>query len=307
MLKYKKNKFNQMRKFSLILSLLVFAGGYSSAQKILISVDMEGLAGVVTGDQLGPSGFEYQRFRQFMTDETNAAIEGAIEAGAKEILVVDSHGNGQNLLIEKLPDNVMVIRSWPRRFGMVAGIDGTFDGVMLIGYHASTHNTEGVRAHTFSSAKLTKVAVNDISVSEGMWVAMVAGHFNVPVIMISGDNIATKEVNDFLGNIEVAVVKEAMGFHSAKTVTPAAATKIIKEASAKAVKNIKSYKPYKLPGTPVKLEVSFKNYQPSEILAFLSIIERIDSHSIRFMGKDMVEVADFFVFLMEYSAGTTSP
>jgi D-amino peptidase len=295
-----------MNRIALILVLLLL-GFVTNAQKILISVDMEGLAGVVTGDQLGPSSFEYQRFRQFMTDETNAAIDGAVAAGAKEILVVDSHGNGENLLIEKLPENVMVIRSWPRRFGMVAGIDDTFDGVMLIGYHASTHSTEGVRAHTFSSAKLTKVAVNDIAVSEGMWIAMVAGQFNVPVILVSGDNIATKEVKDFLGDVEVAVVKEALGFHSAKTYTPAKAAQIVKEASERAVKNIKKYKPYKLSSSPVKLEVSFKNYQPSEILAYLSIVERIDSHSIRFIGKDMVEVADFFVFLMEYSAGNTKP
>ena len=296
-----------MKKSILALALALALPINNFAQKILISVDMEGLAGVVTGDQLGPSGFEYQRFRKFMTDETLAAIDGAVEAGAKEIVVVDSHGNGQNLLIELFPDNVKVIRSWPRRFGMVAGIDESFDGVMLIGYHSSTHNMDGVRAHTFSSAKLTKVSVNSIPVSEGMWVAMVAGHFNVPVIMISGDNIATKEVKDFLGDVETAIVKEALGFHSAKTLTPAAATKIIKHSSFAAVKNIKKFKPYKLSSSPVNLEVSFKNYQPSEILAYLSIIERIDSHSIRFTGKDMVEVADFFVFLMEYSAGSTKP
>ncbi len=292
-----------MKKLSVLFSILTFLAFPVYAQKILISVDMEGIAGVVTGEQLGPSGFEYQRFRKFMTDETLAAIEGAIEAGAQEIIVADAHGNGQNLLIEKLPENVSLIRSWPRRFGMVGGIDNSFDGVILIGYHSSTHNMEGVRAHTFSSAKLTKVKVNDIPVSEGMWAAMVTGHFDVPVIMISGDDIATKEVNDFLGNVEVAVVKEALGFHSAKSRTPAAAIKIIKEASLKAVKNIRNYKPYKLSGSSVTLEVSFKNYQPSQILAYLSIIERVDSHSIRFVGKNMVEVADFFVFLMEYSSG----
>ncbi len=292
-----------MNKTALTFALLLLLASKSNAQKILISVDMEGIAGVVTGEQLGPSGFEYQRFRKFMTDETLAAIDGAIEAGAKEIVVADAHGNGQNLLIEKLPEDVLLIRSWPRRFGMVGGIDDSFDGVILIGYHSSTHNMEGVRAHTFSSAKLTKVVVNDIPVSEGMWAAMVTGHFNAPVIMISGDDIATKEVKDFLGNVEVAVVKEALGFHSAISHTPAAATKIIKEASYNAVKNIKSFKPYKLSGSPVKLEISFKNYQPSQILAYLTIIERIDSHSIRFVGKNMVEVADFFVFLMEYNSG----
>ncbi len=290
-----------MKKLQITFIIIVLSISLAFSQKILISVDMEGVAGVVTSAQLGPSGWEYSRFREFMTAEALAAIDGALEAGAKEIVVADSHGNGQNLLIEKFPDNVPIIRSWPRRFGMVAGIDESFDGVMLIGYHSSTQNMDGVRAHTFSSARLTNVSINDISVSEGMWVAMVAGHFDVPVIMISGDNVATQEVKDFLGNVETAVVKEAMGFHSAKTLTPVAANKLIKEASLTAVMEINNFKPYKL-DTPVKLEVSFKHYQPSAVLAYLSIVERIDSHSIRFIGKDMVEVADFFVFLLEYNS-----
>jgi len=269
------------------------------SQKILISVDMEGLAGVVTGAQLGPSGFEYQRFRQFMTEEALAAIDGALEAGAKEIVVSDAHGNGQNLLIEKFPDDIKIIRSWPRRFGMVAGIDESFDGVILIGYHSSTNNKEGVRAHTFSSARLTNVSINGTSVSEGMWAAMVTGHFDVPIIMVTGDDIAIKEVKDFVGDVETVEVKEALGFHSAKTLTPAAASKLIKESSFDAVKRIKDFKPYKVQN-PVELKVSFKHYQPSAILDYLSIVERIDSHSIKFVGEDMVVVADFFVFLMEY-------
>ena len=298
-------RYTLMKRSIITLSVILLSIGISYAQnkkiKILISVDMEGVAGVVTAEQLGPSGFEYERFRRFMTDEALAAINGAFEAGATEIVVADAHGNGQNLLIEKFPDDVRIIRSWPRRFGMVAGIDASFDGVILIGYHASTHNMKGVRAHTFSSARLTDVRVNEHSVSEGMWAAMVTGHFDVPVIMISGDDIATKEITDFLGDVEVAVVKEAYGFHSANTLTPAAAVRLIKDASSKAVGRLKDFNPYKITG-PVKLEVSFKNYQPSAVLEYLSIVERIDSHSIRFTGKDMVEVADFFVFLMEYNS-----
>ncbi|HMR01207.1 MAG TPA: M55 family metallopeptidase, partial [Candidatus Gracilibacteria bacterium] len=122
----------------LVLSLLFFcivSGLYAQKKiKILISVDMEGLAGVVTEQQLGPAGFEYNRFREFMTNEAFAAIEGARQSGATEIVVVDAHGNGQNLLIEKLPNDVKLIRSWPRKNHMVSGIDESFDGVMLIGY-----------------------------------------------------------------------------------------------------------------------------------------------------------------------------
>ena len=112
---------------------------------------MEGLTGVVTGEQLGPSGFEYDRFRQIMTDEVNATIEAAREAGATEFLVSDSHGNGQNLLIEQLPEDVMIVRSWPRELGMMHGIDESFDGVIFIGYHASTSNSAGVARNAGTS------------------------------------------------------------------------------------------------------------------------------------------------------------
>lgn len=289
----------------LVLSLLFFcivSGLYAQKKiKILISVDMEGLAGVVTEQQLGPAGFEYNRFREFMTNEALAAIEGARQSGATEIVVVDAHGNGQNLLIEKLPNDVKLIRSWPRKNHMVSGIDESFDGVMLIGYHSSTTNMEGVRAHTFSSAKLTNVSINEKPVSEGIWAAMVTGHYNVPVILISGDNIATKETKDFVGDMETAVVKEAYGFHSAKSLTPAAACQVIKEASAKAVKRIKDFKPYKVT-TPVTLDVSFKNYRPVELLSYLSIVKRTNSHTIRFIGDDMIKVSDFFIFMEDYNS-----
>ena len=106
--------------------------------KIYISADMEGVTGAVTGEQLGPGGFEYERFRQFMTNEVNAAIDAARAAGATEFVVSDSHGNGQNLLIDQLPADVTIVRSWPRPLSMMAGIDETFDGVIFIGYHAST-------------------------------------------------------------------------------------------------------------------------------------------------------------------------
>ena len=144
---------------TLLIALILSIPLWTLAQdgpKILISVDMEGLAGVVTGEQLGPSGFEYQRFREFMTNEALAAIEGAREAGAGEILVSDSHGNGQNLLIEKFPDDIKIIRSWPRRFHMMAGIDQSIDGVMLIGYHSSTSNKEGVRGTHFLKCQVDR-------------------------------------------------------------------------------------------------------------------------------------------------------
>lgn len=270
--------------------------------KIYISADMEGVVGVVTNEQLGPQGFEYARFREFMTNEVNAAIEGAIAAGANEIVVSDSHGNGQNLLIEKLPTNVLLVRAWPRPLMMMQGIDETFAGAIFIGYHTATTNSQGVRAHTISSARLADVRLKGVSVSEAGLNAAIAGHFNVPVIMISGDDAVVKETQALLGDVEGAVVKWASGFHSAKTLMPEASYILIREKVKKAVGRIKDFKPYKI-AAPIQLDVRFKNYRPSEMLSYLSIVERTDAHSIRFTGKDMIEVSKFLEFIVTYEPG----
>ena len=292
----------KLRALYLALSLSVFAVVVNAQEqrlKIYISADMEGIAGVVTGEQLGPQGFEYARFREFMTQEVNAAIEGALAAGATQIVISDSHGNGQNLLIEKLPREVLIVRSWPRPLGMMQGIDETFAGAIFIGYHTGTTNLQGVRAHTLSSARLTDVRLKGVSVSEAGINAAIAGHFNVPVIMVSGDDAVVKETTALLGNIEGAVVKWASGFHSAKTMTPTAAYALIREKAQRAVSRLREFKPYKL-NAPIELKVSFKNYRPSEVLSYLSIVERTDAHTIRFVGKDIVEVSKFLTFINTY-------
>jgi D-amino peptidase len=267
--------------------------------KIYISADMEGIVGVVTNEQLGPQGFEYNRFREFMTAEVHAAAQAALDAGATEVVISDSHGNGQNLLIEKLPRSVTIVRSWPRPLMMMQGIDESFDGAIFIGYHTSTNNTAGVRAHTISSARLADVRLNNVSMPEAGINAAIAGHFNVPVIMVSGDDAVVKEVTDLLGNIEGAVVKWSYGFHSARTLTPEMAYELIREKVQRAIGRIKEFKPYKVKA-PVQLDVRFKNYRPSEMLSYLSIVERTDSHSIRFLGKDIVEVSKFLEFITTY-------
>jgi D-amino peptidase len=275
------------------------ARGVQTKLKLYISADMEGVVGVVTGEQLGPAGFEYNRFREFMTAEVNAAIEAAFEAGATEVVVGDSHGNGQNLLIEKLAKNVTLVRSWPRPLMMMHGIDESFDGVIFLGYHSGTTNPHGVRAHTISSARLADVRLNGATMSEAGINAAIAGHFNVPVIMVSGDDAAVSETQALLGGIEGAVVKWSYGFHSAKTIMPEAAYSLIREKVKKAISRIKEFKPYKLT-TPIRLDVRFKNYRPSEVLSYLPIVERTDSHAIRFTGKDMIEVSRFIEFIITY-------
>jgi D-amino peptidase len=279
-------------RLALLTLFAATLSGQPRGLRIYISADMEGIGGVVTGEQLGPTGFEYLRFREFMTEEVLAAIAAAREAGATEFVISDSHGNFQNLLIERLPKDVSIIRGGPRPLSMMQGIDETFDAVLFIGYHSGTTNPAGVRAHTISSARLADVRINGVSMPEAGINAAIAGHFRVPAVMISGDDAAVAEAKKVIGDIEGAAVKEAYGFHSAKTLTPEASRQRIGDAVRRALKDRGRFRPMRVQ-TPVTLEIRFKNYRPAEILAFLPNVERIDSHSIRFVGKDMLEVVRF--------------
>src|SRR5262245_19913582 len=133
---------------ALLVPVLVHA--QPRPRKIFISVDMEGVSGVVQPPQLVPEGFEYQRAREWMTGETASAIQAIYAAGPADIVVCDSHGNGQNLLIDKLPDAVRIVRGFPRPLEMMQGIDETFAAAVFIGYHASEWTVDAVRGHTIS-------------------------------------------------------------------------------------------------------------------------------------------------------------
>ncbi len=297
---------------SLAIAAMLFAGATAEAAsnpaptapltnlKIYISVDMEGVAGVVTADQLLPGGFEYERFRHFMTDETLAAVRAAKQAGATQIVVSDSHGNGENLLVEAFPKDVRLVRSWPRHGAMMAGLDQSFAGAIFVGYHASTSNAKGVRAHTFSSAHLTRVALNGSPVTEAEFNAAYAGEFGVPIIFASGDDAAIAEIKAHLGEMDTVITKNNLGFHSAETLTPAASCDLIFDGVLHAMAH-RAQRHATLVTKPVTLELSFKNYMPAEVLSYLRSVERVDSHTIRFVGRDMAEVADFVDVVERYN------
>ena len=294
-----------MQRVSFVaLSVLLLATHAAWGQedlKIYISADMEGVVGAVSSEQLGPSGFEYQRFREFMTAEVNAAIAAARAGGATEVVVADSHGNGQNLLMDRLPDDILLIRSWPRPLGMMEGIDASFDGAILVGYHTSTTNPAGVRAHTISSGSYAAVRLNGIEMPEAGINAAIAGHFDVPVLVISGDDAIVEEARGILGDVEGAVVKWSYGFHSARTLMPEAAYRLIGEKVTAALDRIHDFRSYRLE-EPVRLEVTFKNYLPAEVASYLPNVDRVDAHTIGFTGTDIVEVSRFLQFRGRYRA-----
>lgn len=272
--------------------------------KVFISVDMEGIGGVVTGEQLSPSGFEYARFREFMTAEALAAIAGAREAGATQFVVADSHGNEQNLLIERFAAGTTIIRGSPRPNGMMQGIDSTFSAVFFIGYHAATTNTQGVRAHTISSATFSALKLNGRASAESGLNAAIAGYYGVPVALISGDADAVGELRALVPTAEGAIVKQAISFHAAAVMPPEQSQALIKARARVAMERLKEMKPY-VERSPVQLDLVYKNYTPAEMMAYLPGVERVDSHTIRFTGKSILEISRFMQVATGYRSDLT--
>src|SRR3954469_8623719 len=258
-------------------------------RKIFISVDMEGISGVVQPAQLGPDGFEYQRAREWMTGEVNAAIAGIRESGPAEIVICDSHGNGQSLLIDKVPEDVRIVRGFPRPLEMMQGLDETFTAAMFIGYHASEWTPGAVRGHTISSARLLGVRLNGAEVSEGIYNAALAGHFGVPVAFVSGDRLAVTQVQQVAASAEGAIVKEPYGYHSANTVTPARGQAMIREGAKRALAKLGSLPPYRVT-TAIALEVGFKLTIDAERAAFVPGLARSDAHNVKGTFHDMIEI-----------------
>jgi D-amino peptidase len=274
-----------------LLSFSVLLAQAPRPRKVFISVDMEGISGVVQPAQLGPDGFEYQRAREWMTGEVNAAIAGIRDAGPAEIVVADSHGNGQSLLIDKLPDDVRTVRGFPRPLEMMQGIDDSFAAAVFIGYHASEWTANAVRGHTISSARLLGVKLNGTEMSEGMYNAALAGQFGVPVAFVSGDRLAVAQLQQVAPAAEGAIVKEPYGYHSALTVTPARGQTMIREGLKRAMSKLSSgaLTPYRLTA-PVALEVGFKLTIDAERAAFVPGLTRSDAHSVKGSFRDMSEI-----------------
>jgi D-amino peptidase len=293
------------RVFVCICLLTLTAAGQSAQSRqvkplrIFISVDLEGIAGVVDPAQLGPGGFEYEHARHLMTGEANAAIDGALRAGATEITVADGHGNGLSILPEELNPKARLIRSWPRPLGMMDGIDRGFDAVLLIGYHASSNTPDAVLSHTLSGSGFFEVRLNGKHASEALISAASAGEFGVPVVLVSGDNQLVDEVHKSIDpNITGVAVKRAIGFHSADSLSPKLAQSMIADATQEALSKLASARPFVL-SKPVQVEITFKNTLNAETFSYLPNIEREDGATVRFTGKDMVEARKFLSFVGE--------
>jgi len=209
-----------IRVIRIFVAILVLGVAANAQQKlkVYISADMEGVGGVDTQVQTSAQGREYEKFRRLMTLEVNAAISGAFDAGATEVLVSDSHGDAQNIDVELLDKRARLVRAWPRPLMMMQGIDSSFDAVVFVGYHAAEGEAAAILSHTFTGNE--EVRLNGQAVPEAGFNAAIAGEFNVPVVFLSGDQSITATARKMFGPIETATVKEAIGYYSAISIHP---------------------------------------------------------------------------------------
>ena len=250
-----------------LMSILIVAlslAGHVEAQsrdglKVFISVDMEGITGVVNVDDASRGGKDYDYFRQTMTREANAAIEGALAAGATEIVVRDSHGTALNLLPEMLNRNSKLLRDWSEGpMYMMEGIDESYDAAVFVGYHARAGTPNGVLDHT-SSGDVTDVRINGISMPETGYNALMAGSVGVPVVFVAGDKAVCDQAAEILGNVETVAVKEGIGA-AALNLHPEVARERIREGVERALTNLDDYEPYRL-APPYTLQLTLKTEQ----------------------------------------------
>jgi len=269
--------------------------------RLYISADIEGIAGVVTRDHLSPSGFEYERARHWMTEEVAAACDAATAAGVKEIVISDSHGNGENLFLERFPKGTQVIRSWPRPLVMMQGLEtGHFDAAMLIGYHTGSTAMGGILAHTLTG-NIREIRLNGEVASETVISAAIAAHFKVPVVLATGDDCYCAHAREVFGDIETAVVKWAHGMISARTLRPDDACDLVREKAAAALARLGDFE---LRGVtaPVTLEIDFKGRLQAELLDYLPNVERTAAYTVQYVAQDILDVAKFLEFVTTYDA-----
>ena len=263
--------------------------------KVYMSVDIEGMAGIVDRNQGNMAGgAEYERGRRLMTEETNAAIDGALEAGATEIVINDSHGPMLNLLPELLRREAKLIQGRGKHLFMVEGLDESFDAMFLVGYHAPAGVRDGVLNHAFHPYELR---YNGTVWSETGLSASVAGHFGVPTALVTGDDAAIRDAEALLPPHVGVSVKRGISRTAGESLHPEEARARIQAAAREAIQRLGEFKPLKVQ-TPVTIEMDFYYSPQADLAALIPTMQRVGDRTIRFQADDALSA--YRAFLATY-------
>jgi len=254
--------------------------------RVFISADLEGITGVVHTDQTHNDGRGYPRAQELMTAEVNAAVAGAVEGGATEVIVNDSHGSMRNILIERLDPRAHLISGTGKPLSMMQGIDASFAAALFVGYHARA-GTPGVISHTYSGV-VQRLVINGREVGETGMNAGIAGYFGVPVTLVAGDSEVVREARELLGpygELQVVAVKEPQGRYAALNLSLEEAHARIRAAARQAVQRAGNMRPYRVP-PPVTFEVTFTNAGMADLAGMIPGAQRPSPVTVSFTHDD---------------------
>lgn len=260
--------------------------------KIYIVTDLEGISGVCLFEQTRDRDPAlYEEARRLLMGEVNAAVQGCIDGGANEVVVLDGHGGGFNFIPEEMHPRADFITG-PQRPQPLVGLDETFDAVLCVGFHAKMGTENGILHHTQSSRRESRYWYNGIEMGEIGQVAIIAGHYNVPVVMVTGDRAACDEARELLGESIITVaVKEGYSRHCARMIPPKRARELIRRGAAEAVNRVQECEPFKL-SLPIegKLQVGSK-----EIADQIEVqrAQRIDDRTFVATFESALDILDF--------------
>jgi len=282
-----------MRKivvFAVILSVGAFLGAAQKAPlKVFVSVDMEGIWGVVHGEHTSPASADYSHARKWMAQDVNAVVEGLFEAGATEIVVNDSHGGMRNILAQDFHPKASLISGSPKPLSMMQGIDGSFAACVFVGYHARAGTAASVLDHTISSASIRSIKINGMELPELGINGAIAGYFKVPVIMLSGDAETCRQAKGVLGpELTTVAVKEAIGRLAAKMLPADEARQRLREGAKEALLKRDKMTPFTL-GPPLNFDIEFLTSAQAEMPSLLPQVKRTGPRSVAFTAADYLE------------------
>lgn len=250
-------------------------------ERVFISIDMEGISSVVDWTHVDMNHAEYSTYRKMMVGDLNAAIEGALAAGAKEIVVSDSHGGMRNLQPEDVNEAAYLIRGSPKPDGMMEGIDdGHYDAALFVGYHSMAGTENGILAHTISGGTVDGVVINGRETGEFGMNAALAGWHGIPAVFLAGDYAACAEADNFVPGITTSPVKWAVGRYSAKCLHPNKSRALIKQKAREALEDIGKVNPYWV-NEPVEVKMRWVTPNMADIVCLLPYMERIDGKTTR--------------------------
>ncbi|ADV02106.1 M55 family metallopeptidase [Alicycliphilus denitrificans] len=253
--------------------------------KILVSVDIEGVAGVYHPEQTRAGNPEYERARRLMAAEASAAIAGAFDAGASEVYVNDSHGGFRNMPPDLLDARAQAIQGKPRYLSMVAGVELGVDGLVCIGYHARSKG-RGILAHTINSFAFARVRFNGQELGELGIYGLLAGQYGVPVIAASGDDAFIAEYRALLPATRFIEVKRATGFGSGTSLSPEAACAAIRAGVAEAVPQARATAPLAMAG-PIVVELQTQTPALADLFCQWPTLARTGGDALRFDAPDV--------------------